>query len=76
MRKDEPRYNAQEMLVLASWRYAVLFSLSVTTLLFLFATLGLCIRDGRLHDVDFLLVTWVVLNALMIPAIKWGNGRW
>jgi hypothetical protein len=75
MRKDEPRYDALEMLVLASRRYAVLFSLLLSTSLWLFAALCIWLRDGRLHDIDFLLVTWVFANAVMIPAIKWDNSR-
>jgi len=75
MSKEEARYSAREMLVLASWRYAVFFSFSVTTSLSLFAAFWIWMRDGRLHDIDALLVAWVVLNAVLIPAIKWDNGR-
>jgi uncharacterized membrane protein len=75
MRKDEPRYDAHETLFLASWRYALLFSLLLSTSLWLFAALWIWLRDGRLHDIDSLLVTWVFVNAVMIPAIKWDNSR-
>ncbi|WP_310468044.1 hypothetical protein [Sphingomonas sp.] len=75
MSKDELRYDAREMVVLASWRYAVLFSLLLSTLLWLIAALWIWLRDGRLHDIAFLLETWVFVNAVMIPAIKWDNSR-
>ena len=75
MRNDGPRYDAHEMLVLASWRYAVLFSLGVTTSLLLFAALWIWLRDGRFHDLDAFVFAWVFMNVVMIPAIKWDNSR-
>ena len=75
MREDESRYDAHEMLVLASWRYAVFFSLLLSSSLWLFGALWIWLRDGRLPDIEFFLVTWVFVNAVMIPAIKWDNGR-
>lgn len=75
MRNDDPGYDAYDTMILASWRYAVLFSLSLTTVLWLFGALWIWLRDGRLHDIDFFAVTWVFVNAVMIPAVKWDNSR-
>lgn len=75
MRKDDPGYDAYDMMILARWRYAALFSLLLTTFLSLFGALWIWLRDGRLHDVDVLLVAWVLLNVVLIPAIKWDNSR-
>ena len=75
MRKDEPQNDAHDTLVLASWRYAVLFSLLLSSSLWLFAALWMWLRDGRLHDIDSLLVTWIFFNAVMIPAMKWDSSR-
>ena len=75
MRNDEPRYDAFEMMILASWRYALLFSLSLSTGACLLGALYLWLRDGRVHDVDSFVVAWVFFNAVMIAAIKWDNSR-
>ena len=75
MRKDEPGSDAHEMLILANWRDAVLFSLLLSTSLWLFAALWIWLRDGKLHDIESLMVTWIFVNAVMTPAIKWYNSR-
>lgn len=75
MGKNDHGHDAHEMAVLASWRFAVLFSLLLTTSLWLFGALWIWLRDGALHDIGLLVVTWVFVNALLTPAIKWSNRR-
>lgn len=75
MRKGDSGYDAYDMMILASWRYAVSFSLLLSTSVLLFGALWMWLRDGRLHDIDVFLFAWVFFNAVMIPAIKWDNSR-
>ena len=76
MREDEPGLpNEHAAQVLASWRYAGFFSLSLTTALWLLAGLWIWIRDGSLHDMGFLLVTWLLVTITITLGVKWDNRR-
>jgi len=75
VRSDKPEYDDYDKLVLGSWRYAVMLSLSVTTAMLLLGALDIRLRDGRLHDIDVLLFGWTLMNAVFIPAIRWENRR-
>ena len=67
--------DEHEAQVLASWRYAVLFSVLLTTAMWLLAGLWMWLRDGSLHDIDFLLETWALVTIVVTLGVKWENRR-
>lgn len=79
MHKDErppQRPDEAPVRVLASWRYAFLFSFLLTSILWLFAGLWIWLRDEGFHDADFLLITWALSTLVGTVLVRWDNRRW
>jgi hypothetical protein len=72
VQEDELPPESPDEIVLASWRYAVLFSVLLTTTMFLLGVLWMWLRDGSLHDIGFMLVTWALVTIVAALGVKWG----